>query len=165
MLGENLPVWLKLLLQFVNFAILLGVILKFAAKPLKDYLRKRHHGVKEKIDEAERALKDAAAAKRRYEEKLAGLDAEIEAFRTSTASGLERERTKVLDEARELAARIREQARLAYEYEMREGMEQVRAEIAGRTIEAAVARIREMFGQDDHDRMVEEFIEKVRSAN
>jgi F-type H+-transporting ATPase subunit b len=165
MLGENLPVWLKLLLQFVNFAVLLGVILKFAGKPLKDYLRKRHDGVKEKIDEAERALQEAMAAKVRYEEKLAGLEAEVAAFRKSVEEAMEMEKKKVLDEAHALAARIREQARLAYEYEMKEAMEKVRAEITGRTIEEATAQVREMFRQDDHDRMVEEFIEKVRSAN
>jgi F-type H+-transporting ATPase subunit b len=165
MLGENLPVWLKLLLQFVNFAVLLGVILKFAGKPLKDFLRKRHDGVKEKIDEAERALQEATAAKVRYEEKLAGLEPEVAAFRKSIEEAMEMEKKKVLDEAHELAARIGEQARLAYEYEMKEAMEKVRAEIAGRTIEEATAQVREMFRQDDHDRMVEEFIEKVRSAN
>ena len=78
---------------------------------------------------------------------------------------MEMEKKNVLDEAHALAARIREQARLAYEYEMKEAMEKVRAEITGRTIEEATAQVREMFRQDDHDRMVEEFIEKVRSAN
>jgi|WetSurSiteA1Bulk_404760.scaffolds.fasta_scaffold23469_2 F-type H+-transporting ATPase subunit b len=165
MLGENLPIWLKLLIQFVNFAILLGVIVKFAGKPLKDYLRKRHDAVKERIDEAERLLKEAGVAKARYEEKLSGLEAEIEAFRTSITEAMEKEKKRILDEAQELAARIREQARLAYEQEMKEAMGKVQAEIAGRTIAAATVRVREMFKQDDHDRMVEEFIQKVRSTN
>ena len=165
MLGENLPIWLKLLIQFINFAILLGVILKFARKPFKDYLQKRRDAVKEKIDEAERLLKEASAAKARYEEKLSGLEAEIQDFRKSITEAMEEEKKKVLDEAHELAARIREQARLAYEQEMKEAMEKVQAEVAGRTIEAATVRVREMFKQDDHDRLVEEFIQKVRSTN
>jgi F-type H+-transporting ATPase subunit b len=165
MLGENLPIWLQLLIQFVNFGILLGVIIKFAARPLKDYLRKRHDAVKEKIDEAERLLKEAGVAKTRYEEKLSGLEAEVESFRASVTEAMEKERKRVLEEAEEMAARIREQARLAYEQEMKEAMEKVRAEIAGRTIEAATVRVREIFKKDDHDRMVEEFIQKVRSTN
>ncbi len=165
MLGEGLPAWLKLAIQFVNFAILVFVIVKFAKKPFREFLQKRRDAVKEKIDEAERALREAAAAKARYEEKLAGLGAEIEAFRTSVIEAMEKEKKKVLDEAQILAARIREQARLAYEQEMREAVERIRTEVAAQTIEAATARVREVFRQDDHDRMVEEFIRKVRSAN
>ena len=165
MLGEGLPVWLKLLFQFVNFAILVFVIVKFAKKPFKDFLRKRRDAVKEKIDEAERVLREATAAKATYEERLAGLESEIEAFRASITEAVEREKKKVLDEAQALATRIREQARLAYEQEMREAMEKIRAEVAAQTIEAATTRVREIFRQDDHDRMVEEFIRKVRSAN
>lgn len=165
MLGEGLPVWLKLLIQFVNFAILLFLIVKFAKKPFKEFLQKRRDAVKEKLDEAEKVLREAAEARARYEEKLAGLSAEIDAFRASIVETMEKEKKKVLDEARGLAARIREQARLAYEQEMREAMEKVRAEVAAQTIEAAAARLREIFKKDDHDRMVEEFIRKVRSAN
>ncbi len=165
MLGENLPTWLKLLLQFVNFAILVGVILKFATPSFKTFLKKRRQAIAERIQEAQKALDEATSAKARYEEKLSGLDAEIEAFRASMAENLERERQKVLDEARELAARIREQARLAFDQEMKEAMEKVRAEVTAQTIEAATARIRQLIKKDDHDRMVEEFIAKVRSVN
>lgn len=78
---------------------------------------------------------------------------------------MEREKKKVLDEASALAARIRDQARLAYEQEIRETMTRVRAEIAQRTVKAAEDKVRASFGEADHDRMVEEFIDKVRSSN
>ena len=78
---------------------------------------------------------------------------------------MEKERTKILDEAQVLASRIREQARLAYEQEMKEAMAKVRAEVSDRTIKAAEATVRDMFRKEDHDRMVEEFIQNVRSVN
>jgi F-type H+-transporting ATPase subunit b len=165
MLGEHLPVWLKLLIQFINFAILLAVILKFASKPLKEYLKKRHDLVKDRINEAERRAEEALEAKLRYEERLAGLEAEIERFRASVLEAMEKERARVLDEAQELAARIREQARLAYEQEMKEALEKVRAEVVGQTIRAATAQLRDVFRKEDHDRLVEEFVQKVRSTN
>jgi F-type H+-transporting ATPase subunit b len=165
MLGENLPLWLKLLFQFINFAVLLGVLIKFAGKPLKDYFKKRHDLVKEKIDEAERREKEALEAKLRYEKKLSGLEGEIEKFRASIMESMEKEKKKVLDEARDLAGRIRAQARLAYEQEMKEALEKVRADVAERTIQEATGRVRDMFKKEDHDLMVEEFIQKVRSTN
>ncbi len=162
-LGKDLPLWLQLLFQFINFAILVGVLVYFLKKPLKEYLLKRHDTVKEKIEEADRLLKEAEGAKKAYEEKLSGLEGEIEAFRASALAAMEGEKKKILDDARGLASRISEQARLAYEQEMKEAMAKVRAEIAGRTIAAAELKVRETFRKEDHDRMVGEFIQKVRS--
>jgi F-type H+-transporting ATPase subunit b len=164
-MGESLPLWAKLLLQFVNFGILVFILVKFGGKPLKDFLRKRHIAVKEKIEEADRLLKEAERAKLTYEDRLSGLDGEIEEFRKAAMEAMENERKRVLDEAYELARRIREQARLAYDQEMKEAMAKVQADIAGGAVKAAEQRVRQMFTQEDHDKMVEEFIEKARSAN
>jgi F-type H+-transporting ATPase subunit b len=164
-LGKDLPLWLQLLLQFVNFAILAGVLVYFLRKPLKTYLLHRRQTIKEKIEEADRRLREAEEAKNMYEERLSKLEVEVEAFRAKAFEEMEEERKKILDDARGLASRISEQARLAYEQEMKEAMAKVRAEITGRTIMAAERKMREMFRKEDHDRMVEEFIQKVRSIN
>ncbi len=164
-LGKDLPLWLQLFFQFINFAILVAALVYFLKKPLKEYLLRRHETVKEKIEEADRLLREAEEAKKVYEEKLSGLEGEIVAFRASALEEMEKEKKKILDDARGLASRISEQARLAYEQEMKEALAKVRAEIAGRTITAAEQKVREMFGKKDHDLMVEEFIQKVRSIN
>jgi len=164
-LGKDLPLWLQLFLQFINFAILVAALVYFLRKPLKEYLLKRHDAVKEKIEEADRLLREAEEAKKKYEERLSKLEGEIEAFRASALVEMEGERKKILDDARGLASRIQEQAHLAYEQEMKEALAKVRAEVAGRTIAAAERKVRETFRKKDHDRMVEEFIQKVRSIN
>jgi len=155
---------IALLVQVVNFAILLAIIVKFAKKPFKEFLKKRHDTVKERLDEAERLLKEVAELKAHYVEKLSRLPEEIEAFRASALREAEAERTKILGEANELALRIKEQARLAYEQEMKEALSQVRAKIADRTIKAAEVAVRQRFTKEDHDRMVEAFIRNVRSV-
>lgn len=160
-MGEGL----SLLFKFINFAILVAIIIKFAGKPLKGFLRQRHEAVKEKIERAEHVLKEAGETKQLYEEKLSRLEAEIQSFRKGVVGEMEKERKKILEEARALAARIREQAELAYGQEMKEALAKVRAEIAERTIKIAEQRVLQTFGKDDHERMVEEFIKKVRSIN
>ena len=164
-LGKDLPLWLQLLLQFVNFAILAGALVYFLRKPLNTHLLSRRRTIKEKLEEAARRLGEAEEAKKLYEERLSKLEAEIEAFRVEVLSGMEEEKKKVLDDARALASRIGEQARLAYEQEIKEALAKVRFEIAGRTIGSAERKMRETFGRQEHDRMVEEFIQKVRSVD
>jgi F-type H+-transporting ATPase subunit b len=164
-MGAELSHPVALLFQCVNFAILVGILVKFGKKPFKDYLKKRHDSVKERIDEAGRLIEEAGKLKAVFEARLSGLESEIEAFRTSAMAQVEKERAKILDEAHGLASRMREQAKRAYEQEMKEAMAKVRQEVSERTIEAAEAAIRELFKQEDHERMVEEFIQNVRSIN
>ncbi len=155
----------SLLFKFINFAIMLGILLKFAAKPFKDFLRNRQAAVKEKVDEADRLIKEAEELKRTYQEKLAQLDKEIDAFRARAMEEAEKEKARILAEARAMADRIREQAQLAYEQELKDAMSSVRAEIARRTLITAEQTIKQAFKEEDHKKMVDEFIEKLRGRN
>jgi len=163
-MGAELSHPVALLIQCINFAILLFIIVKFGKKPFKEYLKNRHETVKERIEEAERLLKEAQEVKALYTEKLEKLPGEIEAFRAQALKEAETERAKILAEAQELASRIREQARLAYEQEMKETLSRVRAEVVAHTIETAEEVVRERFTKEDHDRMVEDFITNVGSV-
>jgi F-type H+-transporting ATPase subunit b len=155
----------SLLFKFINFAVMLGILLKFAAKPFKDFLRNRQAAIKEKVDEADRLLKEAESLKGTYEEKLVKLDREIETFRKWALEEAEKEKAKILVEAHAMAGRIREQAQLAYDQELEDAMATVRAEIARRTLVTAEQTIRQIFKEEDHDKMVDEFIEKLRGRN
>jgi F-type H+-transporting ATPase subunit b len=153
---------LPLVFKFTNFGILVAVLLKYGSKPFKGYLQNRHSAVKQKVDEAEGLLKKAEEMKAAYEGKLRLLDEEIEAFRKTAIEQMEKEKRKVLDEATAFAGRIREQATLAYEQEMREAVARIRGDIASRTIAAAEKAVRERFTKEDHERLAEEFVQQVR---
>jgi len=153
------------LVKLLNFAVMLGILLKFAAKPFKDFLQSRRNSVKEKVDEADRLLKEAEGLKSTYEAKLADLDQEMETFRGAAIKEAEREKSKIVAEALALAERIRQQAQLAYDQEMKDAMIAVQAQIARRTLQAAEAAVKQIFKEEDHNKMVDEFIEKLRGQN
>ena len=153
------------LVKLLNFAVMLGILLKFAAKPFKDFLQSRRNSVKEKVDEADRLLKEAEGLKSTYEAKLADLDQEMETFRKAVIEEAEREKAKIVAEALALADRIRQQAQLAYDQEMKDSMTVVQAQIARRTLQTAEAAVRQIFKEEDHNKMVDEFIEKLRGQN
>lgn len=160
--GES--IW-SILFKFVNFAVLVAILVKFGAKPLKDFLVKRRDTVREKIDEANRVLADARQLKQQYEEKLSGLDAEMEIFRKTIMSELEQEKAKIAEETEQFTLRIKEQARITAEQEIREVRNRIKAEIVRLTMEKAEKLIAEKISKTDHDRMVDDFIAKLRSMN
>lgn len=155
----------KAISPYINFFVLLWLLLKFGGAALKQFVKGRHDEVKGKVETAERLIAESEQLKATYEQKLAGLDGEIEAFKQTAVAEIEREKNRILTEAQAMAGRIEEQARLAYEQEMKEALAKVRAEITRQTLELAEQRVKEEFKKEDHDRLVDEFIEKLRSLN
>jgi F-type H+-transporting ATPase subunit b len=153
------------LFKIANFAVLVAILVKFARKPLKDYLVNRHMAVKTRLDEADRLFNEADGLRHQYEDKLSKLDGEIEEFRKALVEEAQRERGKILEEAQVFAAKIKDQARLTYEQDIREATARIKEEIARLTMERAELLLKEKVGKQDHDRMVEEFIEQLRSVN
>jgi F-type H+-transporting ATPase subunit b len=151
--------------KLVNFGVLVALLAKFAVKPLKSFLVTRHDTVKARVEEAERARREADALKKEYEEKLAKLDDEIAEFKQSILEKTEREKNRILKDAERQALRIKEQAVLTYEQESRDALNKIKAEIAKVTIERAETLVKERVTREDHDRMVDDFIEKLRSLN
>ena len=161
----TLPEPWSFLVKLFNFAVMLGILLKYAAKPFKDFLQNRANAVREKVDEAGRLLKEAESLKSTYEAKVADLDQEMETFRRTAIAEAEQEKSKIVAEALALAERIRQQAQLAYDQEMKDAMSAVQAQIARRTLQTAEAAVKQIFKEEDHNKMVDEFIEKLRGQN
>ncbi|HUJ90888.1 MAG TPA: ATP synthase F0 subunit B [Syntrophorhabdales bacterium] len=161
----TLPEPWSFLVKLFNFAVMLGILLKYAAKPFKDFLQNRANAVREKVDEAGRLLKEAESLKSTYEAKVADLDQEMETFRRTAIAEAEQEKSKIVAEALALAERIRQQAQLAYDQEMKDAMSAVQAQIARRTLQTAEAAVKQIFKEEDHNKMVDEFIEKLREQN
>ncbi|MCX5807297.1 MAG: ATP synthase F0 subunit B [Proteobacteria bacterium] len=157
--------WLSWVFKFINFAVLVGVIVKFGAKPLKEYFINKHTIVKDKIEEADRMLKEAQELKATYESKLGNLDKEIEAFKKTVLEEAENEKKKVMNEAMVLVSKLKEQAAITSAQEAKEVSGKIKEEIVRLTMEQAEKLVKERLTKEDHNRMVEEFIEKMGSLN
>ncbi len=151
--------------KFINFFILVGLLIYFLSKPLKSYLKKRHDTVKTQLEETEKVLKEAQEIRAQYQAKLDKLDGEIEVFKKQTIQEAEAEKKKIIEEAQAFAERIREQARLTAEQENKEMARRIKEEISRLTVVQAEKLITEKITQSDHDKLVEEFIVKLRSMN
>ena len=157
--------WLSWAFKIFNFAVLVAILVKFAGKPLKNYLLSRSTRVSEKLDEADRLFKEAEALKQEYQSRLSKLDNEIDAFKKSILEDTEREKKKIIDEATGFAKKIKEQANITYQQEIRAMTNKIKEEIVKLTMDRAEKLIIEKYNTKDHELMVDEFIEKLRSLN
>jgi len=157
--------WLSWVFKLANFAVLLGVLIKFGSKPLKDYFINKHKIVKDRIEEADRMFKEAQELKAAYESKFKNLDKEMEGFRKAILEDAEKEKKKIMDEAMGLAAKLKEQAMLTYTQEAKEISGRIKEEVVKLTMDQAEKLVKERLTKEDHNKMVEEFIEKMGSLN
>jgi F-type H+-transporting ATPase subunit b len=157
--------WLSWVFKFVNFAVLVGVLIKFAGKPFKDYFISRHNTVKDKLEEAERILREAQEMKATYENRLESLNEEIEGFKKTVLEDAEKESKRIQDEAIAFSSRLREQATITYTQAAKEVRDRIKEEIVRLTMEQAEKLVKERLTKEDHNKMVEEFIEKMGSLN
>jgi F-type H+-transporting ATPase subunit b len=157
--------WLEWVFKFVNFGVLVAILVKFAAKPFKNAFVTRSRAVQEKIDESARLLREAETLRTEYERRLAALDEEIATFKKGVLADAEREKAKILAEASAMTARIHEQARLMYQQEMKDVQGRMKGEIVRLALARAETVLAEKMTKADHDKMVEEFMQKLGSIN
>lgn len=151
--------------QAVNLAILFAVFYKFAKRPVREYLERRQRAIAASIMEANRAKEEAEALFRNYEERLARISQETEEiYRKLSAEGVT-EKDRIIGEAREGMERIRIEARFLGEQEVRKAAASLRQEAADLAVKLAQERIVANFNDLDQQRLVLDFLERVRQIS
>lgn len=98
----NFDFW-TILFQIINFFVLLYILKRLLFKPVKEIMQKRKEQVERTISDAEAAKKEAAEMKEKCRQEMEGL-ADLKTRMTEKMKGeVERERAKLIEEAKEKA--------------------------------------------------------------
>jgi F-type H+-transporting ATPase subunit b len=151
----------ELLFPFLNFLIFLYLIKRFALPLIKDYLQGRRTAIATSVREADEAKQRADALLQDYKNRLAQLNQEIGSIRDLFLDEAEKEKAKLLTEAGEIAARIKTDADLLAQQEVRQAQQELRREILIAARAAAEKLVRDDLTPADHKRMVAEFLSEV----
>ena len=152
-----------LLIQAANLALLLGVIVYFARKPVVSFFRDRRKQIKGDLDEAASLLQAAEERYAEWQRKLIDLENEMERIRAEGRHRAEEEAQAIVADARAAAARIERDAGAAVEQELRRAQAELRAEAGELAAKMAQDLLESQLRDDDRERLVDEFIERVES--
>ena len=156
--GESGMVW-----RIVNFAILaLAVFLMLRYLKVKDFFADRKKSIIAELEEAKKAKEDAERKVKEFELKFSSLDKRLEEIYQEIREEGKIEKKRIIEEAIKLADRIQEQARLAAEQEIKKAKEEIKGEIAKVAVEMAEEILRSELTAADHERLIKEYLEKVR---
>ncbi|HVR64016.1 MAG TPA: ATP synthase F0 subunit B, partial [Polyangia bacterium] len=118
----------KLILQFVNFGILLFILVKFGGKAVNKSLAARHEQLKADLTAAAEAKAEAEARLRKQEQRMANLEKEIAGIRAGIAQEAEAEKARLVAAAEERARRMKEETTFIIDQQVKEGEATLRRE-------------------------------------
>ncbi|HEX2660271.1 MAG TPA: ATP synthase F0 subunit B [Polyangia bacterium] len=151
----------KLIFQFVNFGVLVFILVKFGGGAINKALKARHEQLKADLASAAE-LKAAAEAKLAQQEKrLASLEAEIADMRRSLAQEAEGEKARLMAAAEERAARIKAETKFLIEQQVRDASARLRRESADAALKIAEDILKRSIGAGDQQKLLDTFVGNV----
>ncbi|MFH2120493.1 MAG: ATP synthase F0 subunit B [Pseudomonadota bacterium] len=163
--GDEGPGWVKFAWKLSNLLIIAGVIYWLTAKKVKEFFTGRQEGIKTSLAEAVTAREDAEKKFREYAAKLDQATGEIdEITRMIQAQGLT-EKERIIGEARKAAEKMKEETQARMEQEFNKSSHQLRIEAVRLSAQMAEGLLRQNIRVEDHEAMVQDYIEKVVRKN
>jgi F-type H+-transporting ATPase subunit b len=153
-MGDWLP-------RIVNFAIIAGVIIYFARKPIRDFFANRSAEIAKSIQDSRETRERAVAALVEMEKKIKDLEAETARLVADAQSRGEKDKQALLEEGRKIAQDVQAQVKQGVEIEVQKAKASLAVEASLLSIDLAEGRIKEKIGSQDHERIVKEYISKM----
>ncbi len=151
--------------RFLNFAILVVILVVFMGKPMKEYFKKRTELIEKSIKDASEAKSAAEKALKDIEDKLKLKDDEIKKIMESARKSGEADRDALVEDGMIMSERIKEQAKLNIEMELKQAKEELKADAAKLAIDLAEKKIKDRLSHDDQMKILEESLKKIEGKN
>ena len=148
----------SLIIQAVNFLILLFVLHRLLYKPLLAKMEERSSAIKKSLEEAQAARAEAARAQEENAARLRAAYAEAAAIREQAQKEAGEEQRRLLDAARAESQRMVESAKSQLDADIRRAREELRREVSDLAIGIAEKLVRKSLRDEDHRRIVDDAI-------
>jgi len=122
--------WWTLLLQTINFLVVVWLLSRFLYQPIKRVIKEREAADRKANEMAEEKAKTAEETRRKYEAKTAEIAAEQRAEETRLHAEMKKEREAVLEAAENKASEVLADARERVARERKDALEDLGEQIA-----------------------------------
>jgi len=134
--------WWTLVLQGINFLVLVWLLWRFLYRPVREVIEKRRELAEQAFAQADQEKQEAEAARQRFEDDREKLGQERQDMLKKIHDELEAERGKVLEAARQQADKLIESAHGAIAGEREAALTEIREQTAELAAELAADLLR-----------------------
>jgi F-type H+-transporting ATPase subunit b len=154
----------SLIVQFVNFFILLFILQRLLYKPFLAKMQERTTAIKTSLDQAQAARAEAVRQQDENETKLRAAYAEAAAIREQAIKeAAEASRTHIAT-AQAQARKLVDDTKAQLDAEIRRAREELRREVSDLAVAVAEKLVRRTLHEDDHRRLVTEAIAGMKTS-
>jgi len=151
----------SLIVQGINFLILLFILQRLLYKPFLAKMEERTQAIQKSLDAAQAARAEAARQQEENETRLRAAHAEAAAIRALALKEAAEEQKRLVDAARAESQRLVETAKAQMDADVRRAREELRGEIAELATAVAEKLVRRSLRAEDHRRIVADAIAKI----
>ncbi len=148
--------------QLISFILLVLLLVYALKKPIRTLLIKRREEVKTSLEQA--AQKEGVGKQnfQEWEAKINSLSQQIQELHQSISREGQTERHKIVERAKEEGERIQKQAQIVADQEIKRARFALKKEMADLAVELAEKLLKETAQATDQERLVKEYIGKMR---
>lgn len=158
---SSADLWKNFGLKALNTAIIIGLLVWMLAPRIKSFFAGRRQEIKESLENATAQKAEAEKQYREYAEKIDKASAEIDGiFEMIKAQGVA-EKERIIEDAKKVAAKMKEDAQARIEQELSKASAQLRSEAVALSIQMAEEILKRNITAQDHEVMVKEYMDKV----
>lgn len=155
----------SLIIQVVNFGLLLLVLTRFLYRPLLNVMNERSQAIKKSLEEAQAARAEAQREREEHAAKIQAAYAEAQAIRAAALQEAAEEQRRLVEAARAEAARLVDSAKAELAQDVRRARQDLRQEVGDLAVSVAEQLIRRSLRDEDHRRIIEDAVARVERVN
>jgi F-type H+-transporting ATPase subunit b len=153
-LGDWLP-------RIINFAVLAAVLIYFARKPIRDFFTSRTAAIAKSMEDSREARERALSALADMERKVKEIGAETDRMIEDARMRGERDKQVIMEESKKIVQDIQAQVKSTIDIEVQKAKDSLAVEAALLSIDLAEGRIKDRMSDEDRERILKEYINKV----
>lgn len=153
------------LFTFCNMLITFSVLKHFLFEPVKKMIDDRQNEIDTMYADADAAKQKAAALESEYQAHLQSIKDERDAMLREATRRAQKREEEIVGEAKTEAANIRAAAEVDIAQERKKAVNDLKNEIGGMAVEIAGKVVEREIKQQDHQALIDEFIQNVGDAS
>jgi F-type H+-transporting ATPase subunit b len=155
----------SLIIQAVNFGLLLVVLWRFLYRPLLGKMNERTEAIRKSLEEAQAARAEAQRERESHAAKIQAAHLEAQAIRDAALKEAAEEQRRLVEAARAEAARLVEGAKAELAQDVRRARQELRREVSDLAINVAERLVRKSLQDEDHRRIVKDEITRLQGMS
>ena len=153
-----------LVMRWVNFLILVFVLVKFGRKPLKNFLNQRRQDIAGQIEELEQEKADVLAEVNAKLKAIEDSQARFESMKDRIMRHGERRKQEIIEAGKMESGILIDSTKRKIQNKIFTAQERLRAELIDAAFDIALEKLPNLVNEADNERKLREFYSQIESA-